>query len=341
MDLLIGNSFADGFGDSPDPHIVHGLEFLQKFLFRQRGKIVGHQAVHMLLQRADRFHQSAFEIIADAHHLSGGFHLGGKGSLGADELVKGQPGNLYHTVVQHGLKAGVGFSRDGVGNLIQGVAQGNLGRHLGDGITGGLAGQRGRTGHTGIYLDDTVFKAVRIQRVLHVAAAGDAQFGDDIQGRSSQHLVFLVSQSLGRSHHDTVSRMHAHRVDIFHVADRNAVSGAIPHYLILDFLPSGDAALHQHLSHTGKPQAVFQDLNQFLLVVGNAAAAAAQSVGGTKYHRITDGVGEGDAVLHGTHHQRRRHRLPDLFHGILKFLTVLRFLDGLGGGSDQTHVVLL
>ena len=82
--------------------------------------------------------------------------------------------------------------------------------------------------------------------------------------------------------------MHAHGIDVFHVADRDAVSRAVAHHLILDLLPAGDAALHQHLAHTGEAQAVCQDLLQLHLVMGDAAAASAQRIGGSQHHRIAD-----------------------------------------------------
>ena len=41
-------------------------------------------------------------------------------------------------------------------DLIQRVADGDFGRHLGDGVAGGLGSQSGRAGHTGVDLDDRV-----------------------------------------------------------------------------------------------------------------------------------------------------------------------------------------
>ena len=203
----------------------------------------------MLFQGTDGFHQGPFKIVADAHHLAGGLHLGGQVPLGADKFIKGKAGHLYHAVVQHGLKAGVGFSRNGVFNFIQGIAQGDLGRHLGDGITGSLGRQGGRTAHPGIYLNHAVLKAFGMKGKLHVAAACDFQFADNIQRGGTQHLVLLIPQGLGGSHHDTVSGVHTHRINIFHVADGNHIAGAVPHHLILDLFPSGNTALYQHFSH--------------------------------------------------------------------------------------------
>ena len=44
-----------------------------------------------------------------------------------ERCIAGWSGNLYHTVVQRRLKAGVSLPRDGVFDLVQGVPQGNFG----------------------------------------------------------------------------------------------------------------------------------------------------------------------------------------------------------------------
>ena len=44
--------------------------------------------------------------------------------------------------------------------------------------------------------------------------------------------------------------MDTNRVNVLHVADGNDIAGAVPHDLVLDFLPSGDASLDQHLPDT-------------------------------------------------------------------------------------------
>ena len=134
----------------------------------------------MLLQGTDRLHDRALKVGADTHYLAGGLHLGAQAMAGANELIKGKTGHLYNHVVQHGLKAGIGLFCHRVFNFIQRIAKGDLCRHLGDGIARCLGGQRGRTAYTGIYLDNTIFKAFGMEGVLDVAAAGDPQLGDDL-----------------------------------------------------------------------------------------------------------------------------------------------------------------
>ena len=156
---------------------------------------------------------------------------------------------------------------------------------------------------------------------------------DDIQSGCTEHLVLLVSQRLGRGNNDGVAGMNAHRVDIFHVADRDAVARAVPHYLVLDLFPAGDAALYEHLSHTGETESVLQDLHlhQLMGIVGDAAAASAEGISRTEHHRIADLIGKRQTVVHIFHDQGSRHRLSDLLHGGLELQTVLGLFDRLAG----------
>ena len=123
--------------------------------------------------------------------------------------------------------------------------------------------------------------------------------------------------------------MNAHRIDVFHVADGDHVSGAVAHYLVLDLLPAGNTPLH-----------VFQDLSALLRVLCDTAAGAAQGIGRTEHHRIADLFCHGQTVLQTFHDLGRSHRLIDLFHGLLEHFTVLGLFDGQGCSSDQAHIVL-
>ena len=57
MDEFRFHRTPDGLRDPPDPHIIHDLQFFQKHIVCEICEIIGHQAVHVLFQRPDRFHQ--------------------------------------------------------------------------------------------------------------------------------------------------------------------------------------------------------------------------------------------------------------------------------------------
>ena len=179
-----------------------------------------------------------------------------------------------------------------------------------------------------------------MKRILYVTSAGDIQLADDIQRRGTEHLVLLVSQSLGRSDYDTVSGMNPHRVNIFHITYGNAVALAVTHHLIFDFLPACDAAFDQNLSDTGKSQSVRQDFFQFHHIVCDTAAASAEGVCRTKHDRISNLSRKCNTVFHIFHDKGRCYRFPDLLHGGLEFQTVFRLFDRLCCGTDQTDIML-
>ena len=174
---------------------------------------------------------------------------------------------------------------------------------------------------------------------LHITSACDFQFVYNIERRGTEHLIFLIPQRLGRSHYNAVPCMNAHGIDVFHITHGNAIACAVAHHFILDFLPSRNAAFHQDLPHTGKTKTVFQNAFQFFLIVGDAAAGASQRISRTQYHRIADGLGKDNAVLHRLHHLRSGAGFADLFHGVFKLLPVFRLLDGSRRGSQQSDMM--
>ena len=192
VDIFVRYALTYRLGDHKDPHIVHPLQPFEQLFFGQCGKVITAQAVYMLLQRTQCLHQTAFKIGADAHHLAGRLHLRRQGTFCRQELIERKTRHLHHAIVQCRLKARIGLAGHGVFDLIQGIAQRDLGGYLGDGITGRFGSQCRRTAHTRIDLDDTVFKTGGMQRKLYVTSARDAQGTDDVECRRTKHLVFLI-----------------------------------------------------------------------------------------------------------------------------------------------------
>ena len=133
--------------------------------------------------------------------------------------------------------------------------------------------------------------------------------------------------------------MDTNRVNVLHVADSDAVSCAVTHYLILDFFPACDTALYQNLSNTGKTKTILQDLTKLVFIVGNSAAASAKGVSRTKNNRIANGIGKCKTILHRGNNLGSCNRLADFLHGIFEFLTILSFLNGLGCSTDQSYIM--
>ena len=71
-----------------------------------------------------------------------------------------------------GFEGRGGFAGDVVAELIQRIADGQLGRDLGDAEAGRLGSQRGGTGLAGVHLDDHKLAVSGIDAELHVRSAG-------------------------------------------------------------------------------------------------------------------------------------------------------------------------
>lgn len=66
----------------------------------------------------------------------------------------------------------------------------------------GFGCQGGASGEPGVDLDDAVFQGGRVQGVLDVALAHDAEVSNHFDGRLPQHVILLVGERLAGGHHD-------------------------------------------------------------------------------------------------------------------------------------------
>ena len=339
MKFLQGNAPANGLIDGVHPLVGAPANQLHQRLIGQLAQFLHPQGVAADFRAAHSLHQGLLHAHADGHHLASGLHLRAQSALAVHKLIKGPLRQLGHNIVQRRFKAGAGLAGNGIAHFIQGIPDGDLRGALGDGIPGSLGCQgRGAT-HPGIDLNNRVLKAVRVQGKLAVAAALHLQGRNDVQGGPAQHLIFLVRQGQRRGHHDGVAGMHTYRVNVLHGAHRHYVAQAVPHDLKLDFLPPGNAALHQNLGNGRQAQAVFGNLLQFRAVLADTAAAAAQGVCRAHNDRIADFLRKGQRVGDILHHLAGDTGLADGFHGFLEFQPVLRLLDGFTGSAQELDPV--
>ena len=123
---------------------------------RRPGGVLGQEAGARLLQAAERLVERRAERAVDGHDLAGRLHLRAQRAVGAGELVEREARQLDDHVVERRLEGGHGGARDGVGDLVQAPADGDLGGHPGDGVAGRLGGQRRRAADARVDLDDGV-----------------------------------------------------------------------------------------------------------------------------------------------------------------------------------------
>ena len=173
---------TDCFCNLPDSAVIYDFQLCKEFLVCKLCEVVGHQAVYVLLQRTDSFHQGTFKVMANTHNLTCSLHLSSKGSLCSDKFIKWKSRDLNYTVVKHWLETCICFSCDRIRNLIQCITQGNLCCNLCNRVTCCLTCKCRGTAYTRVNLDYTVFKAVRFQSVLNITSACDSKLCDDVQG---------------------------------------------------------------------------------------------------------------------------------------------------------------
>ena len=226
-------------------------------------------------------------------------------------------------------------------NFVQRHADADLRGHTGDRVAAGLGSERGRPRHAGVDFDEIILERLRVERELHVAAALDLERADDLERAVAQHVIFFVGQRLGRAHHHRVAGVDADRVEVFHVADGDGGVVLVADDLVFDLLKALDALFDQHLADRRERQRVFHQRQEFFLVVGEAAAGAAERERRAQHHRVADLFHNLEAFFNRACHFRREYRLAELFAQLLKKLPILRPFNGKRAGAEQLHAALL
>ena len=163
----------------------------------------------------------------------------GQGRIGVGEFFEGPARDFRDYIIDGRLEASRRLAGDVVLELIEPVADGQLGGDLGDWKTGGFRGQRAGPAHARVHLDGDHFPVVGIDGELDVAAARlNADLADNGDGGVAHPLVFLVGQRLGRRHGDRIAGVHSHGVKILDGADDDDVVRLIAHDFQFKFLPT-------------------------------------------------------------------------------------------------------
>ena len=260
--------------------------------------------------------------------------------LGAGKFLEREARDLRDHVVDRRLEARRRRAAgDVVGDFVQGVADRELGGDLGDREAGRLRGQRRRARHARVHLDDDQTPVRRIDGELHVRAAGlDPDLAQHRDRGVAHDLVFLVGQRQRRRDGDRIAGVHAHRIDVLDRADDDAVVALVAHHLHLEFFPAEHQFLDQHLAGRRGVDAALDDLDELGLVVGDAAAGAAERERRPDDRRQADVVERFERLHQRLDLVRARRLQPDLPHRVAEQLAVLGLVDGLRGRADHLDV---
>ena len=299
-------------------------------------------ALMPVLQRAHGLAKGLLKGAADSHDLAHGLHARGERGVGTLELLEGKARHLDHAVVNRGFKAGRRCLGNVVDDLVKRVAHSQARGGLGDGETRGLGGQRGRTAHARVHLDDDQTTGVGVHGKLHVGATGlDADLLQDGERGHAHALILKVGERLRRRHGDGVAGVHAHGVEILDGAHDDAVAGVVTHNLHLILFPALDGLLDQHLVGGRELEALAHDGDELLVGVRDAAAGAAEGKARAQYTGIAYALGDSLGVGHAVGIARARDLQADLGHGLVKELAVLAALDSGQVAADHLDAVLV
>ncbi len=295
------------------------------------GRPVHHQPPAVLLEGAHGLLQGLLEGAPDGHGFAHRLHLGGQGLVRLGKLLEGPARELDHAVVDGGLEGGGRLARDVVAELVEGVADGKLGRDLGDGEARGFRGQRRRAGHARVHLDHHHASVGWTDAELYVRPSRlHPDLADDGEGGVAHPLVFLVGEGLGGGDGDGVARVHAHRIEVLDRADDDHVVGEVAHHLELELFPADHRLLHEDLARRALLEAPLDRRFELLGIVGDGAARAPEG------ERGTDDDGEADPMrprardrfLIAPGEEALGHLEADAGHGRREQVSVLRRLDG-------------
>ena len=131
--------------------------------------------------------------------------------------------------------------------------------------------------------------------------------------------------------------MHAHRVKVLHVADRNARVLGVAHDLVLDLLPAQQRLLHQHLPDRTGSQAFLDHGLQLDRGARHSATCSPEGVGGSDHLRKAYVGRELLRLLNRHHRSTRGDRLSDAQEQLLECFTVLGGPDGIERCAQNAH----
>ena len=295
--------------------------------------------MHALTNHAQTFLDSLLEGAADGHYLADRFHAGAQLAVYALEFAQVPTGYFADNVVESRLEEGAGLFGNRVFQVEQAIAQAQFGSHEGQRITRSFRGEGRRAAQTGIHLDYPVVFRFGIEGILHVTLAHDADVADNADSQFAQFVIFAVGECLRRSHHDTFARVDTQRVEVLHVAYRDAVVVAVAHHLVFNLFPAFKRFLYQNLGR--ERQRLFGFQPQLLFVVAETAAQSAQRIGSPD----DDGVAQFGGSLNGIFYRVDGFALNGLDIDFVEFLdeefAVFGIHDGLYRRTQYLHVIFL
>ncbi len=339
--------------------LIYGRTLLQRFVHREMTFAAGRrkqlqqlffgfrfqlfdmsETVSACFQGTYGFLEGFLVILADAHDFADSTHLGAELVFHAFELFECPAGEFDHDIVavRHIFIQRAVFAAGNVGQIQAGR------EHCGnerDREAGRLAGECGRSGSTGIDLNnnDTITDGIVCE--LNIGAADDLHGIDDLVSLLLQTFLDFFGNGKHGSGTEGISCMNAHGIDVLNKADRDHIACGITYDFQLELFPAEDGFFDEHLADQGSLQASGADGLQLFLIIYKTAAGTAHGVGRTEDDRITEFIGDRKCFFHGIGDLRAGHLNAERVHGILELDPVFTALNGVHLNTDDLDIVFI
>src|SRR3989338_5213863 len=153
--------------------------------------------------------------------------------------------HLYGDVIECGFKIRARCARDRIRELFEGASESEFRGDECKRIPSCFRRECGAPREPRIHFDHLVGARARVESVLDIALSDDAKVADGTGSDGPQQMVVLVIERLAGGDHDGFSCMVTKRIDVFHIADGDAIVCGIPDNFILNFLPTGEVFLNE------------------------------------------------------------------------------------------------
>ena len=173
---------------------------------------------------------------------------------------------------------------------------------------------------------------------MDITTAFDFERANDFNRRRTEHLSLDIGKRLRRRHNHAVAGVHAHGVDIFHIANANAIVVGVAHHFILNLFVAEQRFFDQHLPDHRRLQPAHRYINQFVGGICKAAAFTAESISGANDDGEADFFSEGNRAVNVLNDRRLRNGLIDCLHCLFEQIAILSVSDGIGRSAQNFHI---
>ena len=334
VNFIDRHTAAEKLADTENGVVLEHVNVFEYLVGGHIGELGNLIMVSAGFERADSFKEAFLKIGADAHNFARRLHLGAQGVGSGREFIERESRKLCNDVVESRLERSVGV-RDL--DILESHTDSDLCGYACDGIAARLGSECTRAGNAGVNLDEVVLAGMGIERELNVTAAFDLKLTDDFDCGIVEHLKVMVVKRHDRRNYDRVACMNADGVNVFHAAYGDRVVVGVTHNLEFNLLIALNALFDKNLMNRRKLERVKTDFDQFLFVIGKAAAGTAESECGTENNGIADSLCGFLCFFDIIGNFGRNGGLADRLAKLLEELSVLCALDRFAAGTQKLN----